>query len=132
MIRVIDPTEHWDGSHSNLEVNSIEECPPYWAVVPDDLTTENYPYGKVTVGCHEDGYLIVETWTPISTDPTPAELREEAYNTEKCISWEDKMITVTEASQKWQYYAAEGSSLADELQVLIAAAKLNIRERYPD
>ena len=42
------------------------------------------------------------------------------------------MITVTEASQLWQYYSAEGSSKADELTVRIAQAKEVIRNNYPD
>ena len=63
---------------------------------------------------------------------TPAEQREEAYNTRPIVAWEGEQLTVTQAAQKWQYYAAEGSAKADELQVLIAAAKQTIREQYPD
>ena len=62
---------------------------------------------------------------------TPAEKREYLYNTEK-INWEDGEITITMASQLWQYYAAEGSSKASELQKLIAEAKAKIREQYPN
>ena len=69
---------------------------------------------------------------PAPVEPTPAEKREEAYNTEKIIEWEGSMITVTEASQLWQYYSAEGSSKADELTVRIAQAKEVIRNNYPD
>lgn len=57
-------------------------------------------------------------------------LRENAYNTEKIIEWSGAPITVTEAAALWQYYAAEGSSKADEIQTLIAAAKQEIRETY--
>ena len=42
------------------------------------------------------------------------------------------MITVTEASQLWQYYFVEGNPKADELTVLIAQAKEVIRNNYPD
>jgi hypothetical protein len=59
-------------------------------------------------------------------------LREKAYNTKKIISWENEMITVTEAAQKWQYYAAEGSEKAQELTNLICIAKEAIRLKYPD
>lgn len=64
--------------------------------------------------------------------PTPADLREEAYNTQTIIEWDGTLLTVTQAAQLWQYYAAEGSTKADELQALIAAAKQTIREQYPD
>lgn len=62
----------------------------------------------------------------------PIQLREQAYNTEAIISWSGEMITVTQAAQLWQYYAAEGNGRANELQTLIAEAKASIREKYPD
>ena len=70
---------------------------------------------------------------PEPEQPTPAQLREEAYNTQAVIPWDGEMLTVTEASQKWQYYAAEGNTAkTDELTALIAEAKASIREQYPD
>lgn len=70
---------------------------------------------------------------PDPIPPTPAQLREEAYNTQAIISFGGEMLTVTEASQKWQYYAAEGNTAkTDELTALIAEAKASIREQYPD
>ena len=64
---------------------------------------------------------------------TPAEQREQAYNTEPCVAWDGAMLTVTEAAQRWAYYAAEGrSDKTDALTVLIAAAKAEIRAKYPD
>lgn len=64
--------------------------------------------------------------------PTPSEQRETAYNTQPCVEWDGSMLTVTEAAQKWAYYAAEGNPKADELTALISAAKQSIREQYPD
>lgn len=63
---------------------------------------------------------------------TPEELRERAYETEKVISYEGKMLTVDEANRKWQEYQAEGNSKANELTTLIANAKATIREQHPD
>ena len=63
---------------------------------------------------------------------TPEELRERAYETDKVISYEGKMLTVDEANRKWQEYQAEGNSKANELTALIANAKAAIREQYPD
>lgn len=65
-------------------------------------------------------------------EKTPAELREEAYNTERIIEWNGDMLTVTETAQLWLYYASEGSETAEELQRLIIDAKNKIREMYPD
>lgn len=77
-----------------------------------------------------EGAKIGDEYRP--PKPVSSELREEAYNTEKVIEWSGDMITVTEASQLWQYYAAEGSGKATELQSLIAKAKATIRDKYPD
>ena len=63
---------------------------------------------------------------------TPAQQREETYNTAKIIPWDGGTITVTEAAQLWQYYAAEGNPKADELTALIAAAKADIRAQFPE
>ena len=64
---------------------------------------------------------------------SPAEQREQAYNTEPCVAWDGAMLTVTEAAQRWAYYAAEGrSDKTDALTALIAAAKASIRERWPE
>lgn len=68
----------------------------------------------------------------IEAELNPTQQREQAYNTLPIIEWDGEMLTVTQAATKWQYYAAEGSTKADELQVLIAAAKQSIREQYPD
>lgn len=75
-----------------------------------------------------DAYLArARSWTPPA-----AERREEAYNTARRVDWGGETLTVTEAAQLWQYYAAEGSDRADALRALIRAAKAEIRETYPD
>lgn len=111
-----------------------------WAVLPESVgapdTIKNYPYGDITVD-ETQAPPVVTSWTPLPIPepetPTPAQLREEAYNTQAIIAWDGSMITVTQASQKWQYYAAEGNTAkTDELTALIAEAKASIREQYPD
>ena len=78
-----------------------------------------------------DGAAIGEEYAPPQLEPDLELMRENSYNTEKIIEWSGDLITVTEAAALWQYYAAEGSSKADEIQTLIAAAKQEIRETYP-
>ena len=78
----------------------------------------------------ETGVLIENEVAHVPTNPS--EQRETAYNTQPLIEWDGETLTVTQAAQKWQYYAAEGSARADELQALIATAKQTIREQYPD
>jgi len=69
---------------------------------------------------------------PESGTTSPTQQREEAYNTQPIIEWEGELLTVSQAAQKWMYYAAEDNAKADELTALIAAAKQTIRAQYPD
>lgn len=61
-----------------------------------------------------------------------AEKREKAYQTEPCVEFEGKTLTVDEANKLWQIYQAEGHYKAMELTAVIASAKNAIREKYPD
>lgn len=128
-----------NGAHDNLTPFYSVPLPEGWAVLPESVgtpeTLESFPFGDITVE-EISGVMTVTSWTPgtipAPEEKTPAQLREEAYNTEAVILWDGEMITVTAAAQLWQYYAAEGSPKADELQPLISYAKATIREKYPD
>lgn len=93
---------------------------------------------KVEKKPDEDGYTpTTEEIADMEPAPvpelTPAEQREQAYNTERVIRWDGELLSVTEAAQKWAYYAAEGrTDKTDKLTALIAAAKASIRAQYPD
>lgn len=70
---------------------------------------------------------------PYPPIPTPAQQRETAYDTDPLIQWQGKSITVTEAARLWTYYTSEGdAATATALTEQIAAAKAEIRARYPD
>lgn len=135
MHRMIEIAALDNGAHRNQAFHGI--IPDGWAVIPDALDTSNYPFGEVEVE-EIDGVVTVVKWTPGNvpelgtTVLTPTQQRETAYNTQPLIEWDGETLTVTQAAQKWQYYAAEGSAKADELQALIATAKQTIREQYPD
>ena len=97
------------------------------------ITAETYPAREY----HENTHAVLsynETdgihWEYIPF--TPMELREKAYETEKCIEWDGNIMTVDEANDMFLKYDAEGNAKSDELTVLIAAAKAEIRERFPD
>lgn len=91
---------------------------------PADYLRQTFEGGVLT--------LTNEAEPTPAPEPTQTEKREAAYNTEKVIEYDGELLTVTEAAQLWQYYAAEGSEKAAELTVLISEAKTNIREKYPD
>lgn len=128
-----------NGSYGNPQSNGREGM----YELPDELLgayIETMGFAELTV---EDGvvkavavnqaaYDAYQAEHPAPEPPTPAEQREEAYNTEEIIDWDGGKITVTAAAQLWEYYAAEGSEKAETLTHLIAEAKADIRERYPD
>lgn len=103
-----------------------------WAVIPDNIVIPNsFPFVSLTVVGGEVTAMSEEPVPPVP-EPTPAQMRETAYNTERIVEWDGELITVTEAATKWQYYAAEDSPKAAQLTALIAEAKRDIRDRYPE
>lgn len=51
-----------NGAHRNQSWNG-SSIPDGWAVVPDDMETENFPFGEVTVE-RVAGAMTVTKWTP--------------------------------------------------------------------
>ena len=123
-----------DGSHFYRPFYS-DGVPEGYALLPDTIETINFPFGDIEIKWVEDIYIVTK-WipgiNPYKKELTPSQLREQAYNNDKVIDWESQMITITEAAQLWQYYAAEGSLKANILQELIANAKAEIRLKYSD
>ena len=134
-MRIIEITALSNGAHRN-QTGTFSIIPSGWAVIPDDMETPNFPFGDITVD-ETQTPPVVTGWAagtiPEPETPSPTKQREEAYNTQAIISFGVEMLTVTQASQKWQYYAAEGNTAkTDELTALISEAKASIREQYPD
>lgn len=108
------------------------------------LPVEDTPYpndgGHYLSHWEEQDGRIVRVWSeavmpePIPVpEPIPAQKREQAYNTMTIVAWDGKLLTVTQAAQQWTYYAAEGDEdKTGTLTALIAQAKREIREQYPD
>ena len=90
------------------------------------------PYSEAAYQKAQDEAVGEVTVEDVGSPLTPAEQREEAYNTDAIIEWDGGNITVTEAAQLWQYYSAEGNPKSYELTALIAKAKDEIREQHPD
>ena len=137
-MRIVEINALSNGAHRN-QTGTFSAVPDGWAVIPDGMRMPNFPFGEVTVD-ETKTTPVVTGWTAGTIPelepepaPTPSQQRENAYNTKPCVEWDDTMLTVTEASQKWQYYAAEGNTTkTDELTALIAEAKETIRNLYPD
>lgn len=133
-MRIIEIAALENGAHRNQD-GGLSVVPDGWAIIPDALVTENFPFGDITTA-EINGVMTVTSWipreTPSAHSPAPAEQRQQSYSSEAIIEWNDSMMTVNEATTQWQYYAAEGSSKADELQAKIVSAKADIRARFPD
>ena len=127
-----------NGSHDNIVVDSYDEMPDGWALLPDSLPCPGFPFGTIETA-KIDGVTTVTTW---DEDPVPAALtqqdflerKEYAYHNRRCIMWEgypDKMITVVEATHFWLRCAASGDTYhADMLTSLIKEAKDAIEKDY--
>lgn len=58
-----------NGAHNNQSTDGVIQVPDGWAVVPDNLETENFPFGDIEVA-EIDGVMTVTNWTP-GTIPEP-------------------------------------------------------------
>lgn len=120
-----------NGAHKNQF--GCSSCPDGWAVIPENIAIpDTFPFVDIEV----DGKTVIAMTAgtvPELEQPSPAKLREEAYNANAIIDWNGEMLTVTQAAQLWQYYSAEGASGKTlELTQLIAEAKATIRKQYHD
>ena len=61
-----------NGAHNN-QTSGVDfiNIPDGWAVVPDDMTTENFPFGELEAE-EIDGIMTVTKWTPgVLPEPKP-------------------------------------------------------------
>lgn len=132
---IIKIEAYGNGAHAN-QSTVPRVIPEGWAVVPNHIEIpDTFPFVEIEVS---NGVVtkmmrgMVPEASVSEPDISPAELREQAYNTERSIEWDHKHLTVSEAAVLWQFYAAEGSEKASELGTLIASAKEAIRKEYPN
>lgn len=58
-----------NGAHRNQTYSGF--LPDGWALVPDNLETDNFPFGEITVE-DMDGRTVVATWSPLPMpEPEP-------------------------------------------------------------
>lgn len=68
-MRTIEIVALDNGAHRNQ--TGLEALPDGWAVIPDDMVCENFPFGDVAVE-EIDGVMTVTKWTPgPMPDPEP-------------------------------------------------------------
>ena len=72
-----------NGSHQN-QIGNFTSVPEGWAVIPDNMELENFPFGEMVVE-EIDGVATVTSWTPgvlpePSPEPDPEPTTEELLN----------------------------------------------------
>ena len=69
-MRAIEISALSNGAHRNQTGLSV--LPDGWAVIPDDMVCENFPFGEATAE-EIDGVMTVTSWTPGAIpEPEPA------------------------------------------------------------
>ena len=79
---MIEITALDNGAHRNQTYNGF--LPDGWALIPDNMETENFPFGDVTVE-EMDGRMIVTTWTP-GEMPEPEPIPEPEPTAEEILN----------------------------------------------
>ena len=70
-MKIIEINALDNGAHRNQSYHGV--VPSGWAVVPDDMVCENFPFGEVEVA-EIDGVMTVTKWTPgTMPEPEPVE-----------------------------------------------------------
>ena len=87
-MRIIEIAVQENGAHRN-QTGTFASIPDGWAVIPEDMETENFPFGDITAE-KVDEVPIVTAWTP-GVMPEPEEKAEPEPTTEEIL---DAMLGV--------------------------------------
>ena len=69
-MKIIEIVSNNNGAHRNQTFSkNIKNIPGGWAVIPDDMVTENFPFGEVTTE-EIDGVMTVTCWKPLPIPET--------------------------------------------------------------
>ena len=89
-MRIIEVAALDNGAHRNQTSNMDITPPDGWAVIPENMTTENYPFGEVTAE-EVNGIMTVTSWTPGTMpepepEPEPEPTTDDILNTHLGVS----------------------------------------------
>ncbi len=82
-MRIIEINALDNGAHNNQTINGVIPVPSGWAVIPDDMECENFPFGEVEV-TEVNGVMTVTKWTP-SEIPEPEPIPEPEASLEDIV-----------------------------------------------
>lgn len=79
-MKIVQIEQLENGAHRNQTIDSLTTIPDGWAVVPDDMVTDNFPFGDLTAE-KIDGVMMVTSWTPgVIPEPEPIPERNPSAN----------------------------------------------------
>ena len=130
-MRIVEILALENGAHRNQTVIGEITPPDGWAVIPDDMVCENFPFGEVAAE-EIDGVMTVISWTPgIIPGQTDAEIlntTKTAKLTEISKSCEDYIYagtTVTfsdNTTEHFTYTLADQSNISEMFTAIMAGA----------
>lgn len=80
-----------NGVHRNQTYHGI--LPDGWAVIPEDMECENFPFGEVTAE-EIDGIMTVTSWTPLPMPEPGPEPEPEPSEVDKV--WDEMAAAIRE------------------------------------
>lgn len=89
-MRIIEIAAQENGAHRN-QSGGLSVVPSGWAVIPDIMECENFPFGEIEVE-EVNGVMTVTKWTA-GTMPEPEPIPEAEPTTEEIL---DAMLGVSE------------------------------------
>ena len=128
-MRIIEIAPLDNGAHRNQTPSSLNIIPTGWAIIPNDMYCENFPFGNITV---EDinGVPTVTKWDPVAI-PEPevdvsaqiAELKAELSSTDyKIIKCSEAQLVGEELPYDIVALHAERQALRDKINELEGGA----------
>lgn len=82
-MRIIEINAFDNGGHRN-QAGTFATIPDGWAVIPDDMETENFPFGEVEVA-EVNKIMTVTKWTA-GTIPEPEPTPEPEPSTDEVLN----------------------------------------------
>ena len=130
-MRIVEILALENGAHRNQTVFGENTPPDGWAVIPDDMVCENFPFGEVAAE-EIDGVMTVTSWTPgIIPGQTDAEIlntTKTAKLTEISKSCEDYIYAGTNVTfsdsttEHFTYTLADQSNISEMFMAVMAGA----------
>ena len=82
-----------NGAHRNQTSSHVFQPPDGWAVIPDGMLLENFPFGEVEAE-EIDGVMTVTSWTPgVMPEPEP---EPEPVPTQEAVTFEALAAAIRE------------------------------------